>query len=505
MSPLLQFIARVLLVVSGIYRVELSVSADSGTCNLHWHCSSKNVCCKTDISRVFRCRTQLDSLSSTRSCFGYYCTSRRDCNGLENGQELCCMSNKCVLCTEECVSHKDCGTSHSCCKGAWWERSECRQTCFNKLCADHTDCGINECCRNQRCRFCSDKGCDADFECLPSQQCCDQLFYPESKCRNQCSGQYCNSDKDCSLSAYCDSHICVERDKCLDHTNCSDGWFCCMTAWENEIGYCGKNCIGNSCMGDNDCALPGECCSANFKCKKCGASCRSSSDCFNGTVCCNRPSIGDNRCAVYCKEESCTKSSDCITPGMWCSNGICSDARRSCDHNSDCVMSNGEQYYCCTDMLSERKVCSLDCTGKSCISDHNCTGENECCNSSGSCVTAGCPRAFLWWMYGLIIAVLVVIVKIVVWCYCLKRKNRLNRRRLNAAQMQHLPENTVGNDRIEPSVAPPSYSPGNALVSSGTNIAGDLNIPPPPYSFDDQVASPELNNEPPPRYRVIQI
>jgi hypothetical protein len=53
----------------------------------------------------------------------------------------------------------------------------------------------------------------------------------------------------------------------------------------------------------------------------------------------------------------------------------------------------------------------------------------------------------------------------------------------------------------EPSSPPPSY----ALSNASTNTCGNLNIPPPPYSFNDETASPELNNEPPPRYRVIQL
>ena len=524
MSPLFQLFVCFLLVVNGVYSVESSMFAYGGICRSHRQCPSQKVCCKSDLSRVFRCRKQLyisRPSDLTPSCNGYYCTSKSDCKGTQNGQELCCLSNTCTTCSEKCLTHLDCEPFQSCCKGAWWEQSQCRYTCVNKFCVQHTDCGIGECCRSQHCVHCSDLGCTSDAQCLSSQRCCDQDFYPNSKCRNQCSGESCNSDKDCTLSAYCDSHICLERDKCTSHANCSDGWFCCKTGWYNKIGYCGQNCIGNSCMDDNDCVLPEECCGSNFKCKKCGASCQSSSDCFNDAVCCKGPTRGESKCALTCKEESsCIESSDCVTPGRWCLNGICSDAIKQCGHNSECIASGGMQYYCCIDKHSRLKICSLDCEGGGCISDHNCTRQNECCNSDGSCVTSGCPWKFPRWLLGLFISVIVLVLIVIICWYYFKKKNLLNRHRSGQNIMIPSPENisdemqglsnthlegTVHNDRIEQSASLPSYRLSNALVSSGTNVTGAANIPPPPYSFDDQIASPELNNEPPPRYRVIQM
>ena len=520
MSPLFQLFVYFLLVANGIYRVELSMFDFDGICTTNWHCTSPKVCCKDHLIGIFHCRKQLNhswsALGSTRSCIGYYCTSKSDCRE----RELCCTSNTCTPCSKECVTHSDCGKWRSCCKGARWERNQCRHTCVNMLCTDHSDCGINECCRSQHCVHCSELGCTADAQCLPSQQCCDQHFYPNSKCRNQCSGESCNSDKDCTLSAYCDSHICVERKECTSQANCSDGWFCCMTGWYQKIGYCSQNCIGNSCMKDSDCALPDECCSSNYKCKKCVTSCQSSSDCFNNGVCCEGPAFGESKCAAKCNEESCIKSSDCLTPGKWCLNGICSDATKQCRHDSECIASGGKQYYCCIDKHTGLKICSLDCDGRECISDHNCTGENECCNSDGSCVTSGCPWKIPKWLFLLFIAVIMLVLIIIIcWCY-LKKKNLLNRHRSGQNAMVPGPENrsdemqglssthldsTVCNDRIEQRASLPSYRLSNALVSSGNNVAGAANIPPPPYSFDSQIASPELNNEPPPRYRVIQM
>ena len=523
MSPLFQFkCVCFLVVVHGVCHVESSMFAYGDTCRAHWQCYSNNVCCKSNLSRVFRCRKQLyisRPLDLTRSCNGYYCTSKSDCKGMQNGEELCCLSNRCSPCSEKlkCETDLDCEPFQSCCKGAWWEGGQCRYTCVDKHCTKHTDCGAGECCRSQRCVYCSELGCTSDAQCPSSQQCCDQYFYPNSKCRNQCSGETCISDKDCTLSTYCDSHICVERDKCTSHANCSDGWFCCNTDWYNKIRYCGKNCIGNSCMDDSDCGLPEECCSWNFKCKKCGTSCDSSSDCFNDAVCCKGPTFGESKCAFKCDEESCVKSSDCRSPGKWCLNGICSDATKQCKHNSECIASGGKQYHCCVDKHSGLKVCSLDCE---CISDYNCTGANECCDSNGSCVTSGCPWKFPKWLLGLFIAVIVLVLIVIICWYYFKKKNLLNRHRSRQNTMIPGPDNisdemqglssahlesTVHNDRIEEPASLPSYRLSNALVSSSSNVAGAANIPPPPYSFDEQIASPELNNEPPPRYRVIQM
>ncbi len=501
--------------MNGIFRVGILSTFAYDTCSSHWQCGFDSVCCKTVFSPVFRCRKLYFTTGQTRSCSGYYCTRESDC-----GRELCCESNRCSQCTDSCVTHSECGEWQSCCKGRWWKPNRCRYTCLYEPCAANSGCGIDECCRYRRCVYCSEPGCTADYHCPTGQHCCDQHFYPKSKCRSQCSGGNCTSDKDCTLSARCDSYKCVDRDKCESRANCSQGWFCCKANWDDNTAYCRQNCIGNTCIDDSDCGLPEECCS-NSRCLKCGASCRSSSDCFNSAVCCKGSSFGDNKCSSKCDEESCIVSTDCVIPARWCLGGICSEANatKPCNHTSDCIRSDGKQHYCCTDEISGLKSCNSSCIGQPCSSNHNCTSPNQCCNSHGSCATSGCAWQFPRWLFGLIIAVAVLLVVTVIWCYSRRKIKQLNRCRSdqNTVQMfpggdgestqniHHDPSNemqvpsSAGLD--EPSSPPPSY----ALSNASTNTAGNRNIPPPPYSFNDETASPELNNEPPPRYRVIQL
>ena len=63
------------------------------------------------------------------------------------------------------------------------------------------------------------------------------------------------------------------------------------------------------------------------------------------------------------------------------------------------------------------------------------------------------------------------------------------------------------NDRNEAN--PPSYSlidrSGSSHNELSTNTTDNPNIPPPPYSFEEQSVFPDHNNDPPPRYRLIQL
>lgn len=523
--------------VTIFYIKSLTVDARD-SCYSNMDCNFDDACCRNASSRQLACQQRLFALTSSRNCYGYYCTSDSDCRGPSHGKKICCETNKCVLCNGGCVQHAECAKWQSCCIRAHFQQSRCRYSCVGEYCLENSHCGLDECCRYNRCVYCSDPGCRDDEGCPTGQHCCDTDYFSGSKCRSMCVGENCTSDKDCSLSAHCHVNKCVKRDTCEISANCSDRMFCCKA--NDNVAYCRQTCEGSPCLKDSDCGSNIDCC-LNYKCSKCGNYCTSSSDCFNGALCCKStsPSIVENKCGFECMVEACNKNSDCVGANKWCIKGECAhvDATKPCNHISDCVTDDKKQSFCCPVVNSATKSCSLSCAERQCNSDDDCIASNQCCNSLGFCTAFGCQSKIPKWLYGVFALILLLVVSGLLWCHRQKLKCS-NMSQCNESALQATIYSCGMNDRgqngnvglpndvrlppmqgsqgltscLSPSTSSNQLaecqSCGNDVnepitMSTITTNTFNLNIPPPPYTFEEGIMTPERVDEPPPGYQVL--
>ena len=239
----------------------------------------------------------------------------------------------------------------------------------------------------------------------------------------------------------------------------------------------------------------------------------------------------------------------------------------SCDSTSHCVVSHGDKY-CCSDKFSNGRGCSESCLCDSdddCV-PQDCCGEYGSCRSQGSSCAMNF-KIPLSQIVGIIFSIIVVLL-IVFACYWRRQGRWCDRRRSNRNSQQDTvrsvnnhereqriyheiptetpvvpnndlsvsPEETqeqiynplppvsdnefielnlrvlhldveLDDDDVEVDTSPPLYTLNDPLSSNefGINVAGNLDIPPPPYSVDEQTVSTEPNNDPPPSYQVTQL
>ena len=153
-------------------------------------------------------------------------------------------------------------------------------------------------------------------------------------------------------------------------------------------------------------------------------------------------------------------------PGAWCVAGTCSRTKE-CNVTSDCVTSERGQYHCCMDENVGIKVCK-----KTCNSDSDCF-DTQCCSSDRTCVTRStCSWKFPYWLIGVLVALVVVIVVIIFGCYSFKKlRPHLNMRQPD----ENATQNNVfsGNERERaqnvyhdpPTREMPVYPTSHLLVS----------------------------------------
>lgn len=500
-------ILLLILIKNGVIHEGISPVFAHDSCDSNWDCRNfvtgqgDQVCCKGNVS---------DNINNTQdefhclprpwkhspfdwSCFGFYCTRLSDCGFLEDGRPLCCVSNECRLC-ERCTYGVCNNTQLSCCGRLYFDKV-CSDSCLGEWCSYSSNCGHGECCRSRRCSNCTDLGCtDHQGDCPVGHHCCDRLNqYGNRSCKTSCVGESCSETDDCMYPEYCKNDLCHLPEKCETDADCKNGSHkCCPLKSNRSVKLCALDC-DDVCIKDDDCgshdARPNQCCYGN-SCDRCYFSCRSSSDCLKD-YCCNAINICSDG---ECYDEMCVVTSDCRKPGRFCTNGMC-DVTQQCNSSADCITSDGQQYTCCFGG-DPPYFCGTyqDCY----LADLDNTHENP---SGGS-------NHFPNWLFGLLGGFLVIALIVSTRCYFVRKKPQQLGQNTIIADCTSERQQNIANEmqfRFEhgdPNLPP--YIPNNPL-DSHSNVEYNPNIPPPPYSFDDDTVSPDRNNDPPPQYRLIQL
>jgi hypothetical protein len=229
----------------------------------------------------------------------------------------------------------------------------------------------------------------------------------------------CNTNADCDSGEVCktDTNTCVG---CLVDDNCSDNSFCdgdsyecsCIANYSDCDGDKTNGCEVNISNDSNNCGGCGVQCYGSDICLEgmCTADveCNTNADCDNGMVCetnsntcvacvdnsdCGTDEICDsnNECKSNPVNMKCNTVADCGGDRKYiCQSGVCKDATKGCQSNSDCVVWSG----CCkcsgnNIAISEEywgaynKEYFVDCSGVSCpmvMCENIAT-----CNSDGYC------------------------------------------------------------------------------------------------------------------------
>ena len=475
------------------------------TCNSHQNCTYSKVCCRGSFRREYLKRSpakrcHIRHKNGPRSCYGHYCTSDADCEGLKDGCRLSCQKHRCARLAR--------------CSGG-------RKDCPNAPCRRHIECREDEyCCRRSL----------------------TPLYQNAGQCKSKCFGEFCMSDDDCATQGECcKSNECVKCPACTSNADCGCETYCCLAPTDENV-YCSRSCVGVRCSSDEHCGPSDECCIDN-KCVKCGSQCWSNSDCRNGAYCCRGASLEESKCSSDCQGKPCSNYTDCSEPNRFCNATTCSYSK-PCHSNADCVTSGGIQHYCCKDVIGNiTKLCWQNCIGYACELDEDCEGPNECCGSDNVC-TASCSKGFFdslnKVLLGCSIFGLITMIGAVVFCWVRSRKKARRRR----AGMAHLlrrgdarmhenacspPNGTQSRTRTPPDAGeqtyfersptpvstelhvlhrgngnlsvppPPCYSLHDRFVSTDNEIR---HVPPPPYSFNGQHISTEVNDDVPPCYEA---
>ena len=193
------------------------------------------------------------------------------------------------------------------------------------------------------------------------------------------------------------------------------------------------------------------------------------------------------------------ETSDCIRPGKFCSNGI-RDKIQWCDHDTDCITSDGQQYKCCIDVRQSPYYCG---TANQCYLPDDSKQDNH---SDGN--------HFSTWLFGGLGGFLILVLIGAIGCYFQRKKQRRSsrnnvpdptcsggrrERRRNVSS-----DRPLGNREQNMLLAP--YPITNNLLGSHGNIDYIPNVPPPPpYSFDEENVSPDCNMDAPPGYQLTQF
>ena len=147
-----------------------------------------------------------------------------------------------------------------------------------------------------------------------------------------CLDKYCKTKSDCGDPMLCcHSNICVDRGcyGCASDSDCSSGHVCCKKSFRFNQALCAKDCVGQQCNNNDDCAVGVECC-RNGKCintqsRECFKQCKSNSECDSGKYCCKKKSVWfwKDRCNETCVGEDCISDDECGPPNECCIAGKC--------------------------------------------------------------------------------------------------------------------------------------------------------------------------------------
>jgi hypothetical protein len=280
--------------------------------------------------------------------------------------------------------------------------------------------------------------------------------------------------------------------------NCSSFWDCggrpcCRVSNKPLIKVCSNNCVGKACLHAYDCGghdLYSMCCRNNVctnDIEMC--SCKSVHDPIcrrNGKYCCKeRLTYRIRTCKKNCEHHPCTNNDECAKGECCNSNNMCSpdcSYLRECRTDSDCT----HTLKCCDFKPSYKtesiKACKYTCS-KRCVTNDDCT--DQCCGSDKLCIDCN-PSPYSWTTFIIIACTMMFIIicaALVLTCYC-RRRGRC---------VLFKPRGSVDEETFQ-------LRSESENDSSVQNNPSDQNLPPPPYSTDDQPFPPSQNQEFPPIY-----
>ena len=453
----------------------MAILGTNDSCDWHIDCTrlssvhSAAYCCRdysTNSSRS--CRTNISS------CLDRFCMSDYEC---VNSKERCSRSKKCTKCSY-CFNNSDCGRDQYCCM------NRCRSSCIGNPCSHPLHCGApGECCRTGKCLKCPGTGCASNFECTSGKHCCIREDEYLEQSSSSCIGKPCRYHGDCGGNRECcQSNKCVKcpLETCKSHLHCPTGQYCCGTrgSYFSIKGICNESCVGEQCTSNKDCPH-GECCHSDV-CTRSGCLCLSNNYCSDGHYCCKRTSYG--QCNTSCIGKYCFTNYDCGGQSLreWCRNGVC--VKDQCHYHFDCEK---QEHSCCKkQFLNESSECKTHCINESCSNNGDCARSNECCNTNHMC-TSNCQKHFPLWLILVIASSIVFVVGLVACVIKLYFHMKPVHPRTSQPHFQ---------DSVE------MFPTQNEDTTVPNNV---LNVPPPPYSTNDEAFPPELEQDFPPNYQLI--
>ena len=439
-------------------------------CRYNPDCNNGKKCCYRYSKKQTRCR---------ENCIGLYCDRTQDCGG----REECCRNNMCVNCsTPGCQKNDECGYRQSCCnvKQLAGQRF-CNSSCVGAGCAVDTDCAQHECCHERKCVKCSSLECYSNSDCSSGYCCRGGYSSDESRCIVVgCIGQTCGTSRDCGgVNECCRDNICAycSESSCKNNFECRLGEYCCK---RNGDAVCSQSCEGQLCNTNEDCGSPGECCIKN-KCTTFGCSCDSNTDCKFGEYCCK--SYSGSTCNSSCIGKKCFWDKDCGAPGEECTypdsdcyighyGKKCPELREykcfnknGCYSHDDCNVF-GSGYYCCGNKYSLfGRNCNSNCLKKYCDENSDCGDSSECCDSNNECIK--CPNNVPAWIIGITVGISLFIIIVVgfVIRYIISKKKQ---------QRMESQQSGIDGTEMEENSRPQNIDSTTLQSSAGSSFVDDV-------------------------------
>ena len=269
---------------------------------------------------------------------------------------------------------------------------------------------------------------------------------------------------------------------------------CCRVNNKPLIRVCSNDCLGKACVNVHHCGGDYSMCCKNNVCTNdinmCGCTFVNDPICRrDDKYCCQaRIKYRMRTCKKYCEHHPCSKDYDCAEGECCNSNNVCSPDcgyLRECKTDSDCTHTlkccdfkpsyKTESMKACMYTCSKRCVTNDDCTDQCCGSDKLCTDCNNSAYSRTTFIIIAC-------------AIFIIICAALVWSCYRRRRGRcvFFKPRVDEETFELRSESET--EEIDD-------------VSRVQNNPSDQNLPPPPYSIEDQAFPASQNQEFPPIYR----